>query len=351
MGLLISRHTLIITATFLLLTPLCLYGGSESSAEEEFSTSKLVMDHIADSHEWHIYTRADGHHVSLYLPVILISRHSGFHLFSSRHISHGKNHRGFHIPEEGPRKGNIVEEGHYSDEGIPYRPVDLSITMNVAAMLVAAFIGLMLFISLGRSYARSGVSEPRGMQGFFEPIILFVKDEIAAPNIGEHKHERFMPFLLALFFFILINNLLGLIPFIPFGANVTGNISVTLVLALATFTVTQISGNSYYWRHILANPDVPFWLIPVMTVIEVVGMIAKPFALMIRLFANVTAGHIIVLSLVSLIFIFRSVWVSPASILFVLFMNCLELLVSFLQAYVFTLLSALFIGTAVEEPH
>ena len=161
-----------------------------------------------------------------------------------------------------------------------------------------------------------------------------------------------MPYLLSVFFFILINNLMGLIPFPPpFGANVTGNIAVTLTLALFTFFIIQINGTKTYWRHIYATPGVPLWLLPIMIPVEVIGMLAKPFALMVRLFANITAGHIIILSLVSLIFIFKSLAIAPVSILFVLFMDCLELLVAFLQAYVFTLLSALFISLAAKEEH
>jgi F-type H+-transporting ATPase subunit a len=230
-------------------------------------------------------------------------------------------------------------------------PLDFSITKNVAAMMVAAAIGMALFISLGRSYRKTGVSEPRGLQGFLEPIILFVRDDIALPNVGEHKYEKYLPYLLTVFFFILINNIFGLIPFFPFGANVTGNIAVTFVLASFTFLVTQFSGNRSYWRHVFATPGVPVWLLPVMIIVELIGLIAKPFALMVRLFANITAGHIIIMGLVSIIFIFKTLWVLPGAVIFVLFMDFLELLVAFLQAYVFTLLSALFIGMAVEEHH
>jgi F-type H+-transporting ATPase subunit a len=179
-----------------------------------------------------------------------------------------------------------------------------------------------------------------------------VRDDIAISNIGEHKYEKYMPYLLTVFFFILINNLMGLIPFPPpFGANVTGNIAVTFVLAVFTFIITQFSGNKNYWKHVFATPGVPLWLLPVMIPVEIIGIVSKPFALMIRLFANITAGHIIVLSLVCLIFIFKSLGVAPVSILFVIFMDCLELLVAFLQAYVFTLLSALFISMAVQDHH
>jgi F-type H+-transporting ATPase subunit a len=224
-------------------------------------------------------------------------------------------------------------------------------TKAVVGMLSAAIIGLLIFISLSRSYKKSGISHPRGIQSFLEPVILFVRDDIAIPNLG-HKYEKYMPYLLTAFFFILINNLMGLIPFPPpFGANVTGNIAVTFVMAACTFLITQFSGNKTYWKHIFAAPGVPFWLLPIMIPVEIIGLFSKPFALMIRLFANITAGHIIVLSLVCLIFIFNSLSVAPVSILFVIFMDFLELLVAFLQAYIFTLLSALFISMAIPEEH
>jgi F-type H+-transporting ATPase subunit a len=317
----------------------------------EFQPTEFILDHIADAHEWHILTTPTGHHVSVFLPVIIYSRNSGFYLFSSRKLAHGHHHEGFYIAEEGPYKGRIVESGHADIEGVEYLPLDFSITKIVAAMMIGAFAGLLLFISLARSYHRSGVSEPRGIQGFLEPVILFVKEDIALPNIGEHKHEKYLPYLLTIFFFILINNLFGLIPFFPFGANVTGNIAVTFTLAVFTFLVTQFSGNRNYWRHVFATPGVPVWLLPLMFVVEVIGLISKPFALMVRLFANITAGHVIILALVSIIFIFKTLWVVPGAAVFVLFMYFLELLVAFLQAYVFTLLSALFIGMAVEEHH
>lgn len=219
-------------------------------------------------------------------------------------------------------------------------------------MLAAAIIGLIIFISLAQSYKKRGISHPRGLQGFLEPVILFVRDDIAIPNIGHEKYEKYMPYLLSAFFFILINNLMGLVPFPPpFGANVTGNIAVTMVLAVFTFLITNLSGSKSYWRHIFATPGVPFWLLPIMIPVEIIGMFSKPFALMVRLFANISAGHIIVLSLIALIFIFNSVWVAPVSAVFVIFMDCLETLVAFLQAYVFTLLSALFISLAVKEEH
>lgn len=327
---------------------------SSHSEDEEFDPGNYILDHIADSHEWHIYTDKHGHHKSIYLPVILYSKDKGLSVFSSKHLAHGHIHTGYMIVSEGDLKGRIAEvddEGHVIEGKLP---LDLSITKIVLAMLISALILLWLFISLARSYKKTGVSEPKGIQGFLEPIVLFVRDDIAIPNIGETKYERYVPYLLTAFFFILINNLLGLVPFFPGGANVTGNIAVTFTLAAFTALITGFSGNRGYWKHIFNTEGVPWWLkfpIPLMPLVELIGVIAKPFALMIRLFANITAGHIIVLSLISLIFIFKSLAVAPVSILFVLFMDCLELLVAFLQAYVFTLLSALFIGLAVQEEH
>lgn len=323
-----------------------------AESEGAFDASTFIMEHIADSHEWHILTKKNGESVAIYLPVILYSKETGLDIFSSKKLAHGHEYKGYKIEEEGDLKGLIVkvnEEGVVDEERIP---LDFSITKAVVGLLSSAIIGLLLFLSLSRSYKKTGISHPKGIQSFLEPIILFVRDDIAISNIGKHKYEKFMPYLLTVFFFILINNLMGLVPFPPpFGANVTGNIAVTFVLAVFTFLITQFSANKNYWRHVFATPGVPFWLLPVMIPVEIIGIFSKPFALMIRLFANITAGHIIVLSLVCLIFIFKSLGVAPVSILFVIFMDCLELLVAFLQAYVFTLLSALFISLAVEEHH
>jgi F-type H+-transporting ATPase subunit a len=210
-------------------------------------------------------------------------------------------------------------------------------TKSVIGMIFAAIIGLLIFLSLARSYKRTGISHPKGIQSFLEPVILFIRDDIAIPNLG-HKYEKYMPYLLTIFFFILINNLMGLIPTPPpFGAIVTGNIAITFILAACTFVVIQFSGNKMYWRHVFATPGVPFWLLPIMIPVEIIGLFTKPFALMI--------------SLISLIFIFGSLMLAPVSVLFVIFMDCLEVLVAFLQAYIFTLLSALFIGMAIQEEH
>lgn len=324
-------------------------GDKSHDGKEKFDASTFIIEHVTDSHEWHLWTKKDGSHVAVYLPVILYDRGSGFHFFSSKKIAHGHSHDGFAIAHEGENEGKIVKvdaEGHEAGGALP---LDFSITKTVFGMLVAAIIFAWLMLSLAASYKKAGLSAPKGLMGFLEPIILFIRDDVAIPNIGEKKYHRFMPYLLTVFFFILINNLLGLVPIFPFGANVTGNISVTFVLATFTFLITQFSANKTHWRHVFAAPGVPVWLLPVMIPIELIGLISKPFALMIRLFANITAGHIIVLSLVTLIFIFETILVAPVSIGFVLFMDCIELLVAFLQAYVFTLLSALFIGMATHE--
>ena len=323
-----------------------------SQTEVEFDASTFILEHIADSHEWHILTKKNGESLAVYLPVILYSKGKGLDIFSSKKLAHGQEYKGYKLEEEGDLKGRIVnlnEDGNVDEEVLP---LDLSMTKTVVGLLAAALAGMWIFIALSRSYRKTGLSHPKGIQSFLEPIILFVRDDIALPNIGEHKYEKYMPYLLTVFFFILLNNLFGMIPFPPpFGANVTGNIAVTFVLALFTFLITQLSGNKHYWKDIFATPGVPFWLLPILIPVEIIGVVSKPFALMIRLFANIVAGHIVILSLICLIFIFKSLGVAPASIFMVIFMDCIELFVAFLQAYVFTLLSALFIGLAVKEEH
>ncbi len=320
----------------------------KSEPEESFDASTFIMEHIADSHEWHLYTKKDGSAVAIYFPVIF-GRRKRDSIFSPHQAPfHGNIYKGYRLEEEGDLKGTIVsvnEEGQAGEENIP---LDFSITKTVAGLLGQQSSDCFCSFHLPGSYKKTGISHPKGIQSFLEPIILFVRDDIAISNLGLHKYARYMPFLLTVFFFILINNLMGLVPFPPpFGANVTGNIAVTFVLAGFSFIITQFSGNRNYWRHIFATPGVPVWLLPIMILVEIIGVFSKPFALMIRLFANILAGHIIVLSLVCLIFIFKSLGLAPVSVLFVIFMDCLEVLVAFLQAYVFTLLSALFISLAV----
>lgn len=329
---------------------------------EEFNASEVIMDHVKDSHGWHILTTKEGHHVNVPLPVILYSKHSGFHMFMSSRIAHGHSYRGFELGHgtitvynkkgeqtEKSVDGKILELDENGDLVEAGLPLDFSITKNVFMMFLAVMILIIVFLSVAKSYKKRGVKAPGGLQGFLEPLIVFVEEDIAIPNIGEKKYARYMPYLLTIFFFVLIHNLMGLIPFFPFGANVTGNIAVTMVLALFTLLITNFSGNKAYWRHIFAPPGVPLWLLFIMVPVELLGIITKPFALMVRLFANITAGHIIVLSLVSLIFFFKSVFMAVPSLILVIFMDMIEILVAFLQAYIFTLLSALFIGLAMPE--
>ncbi len=341
---------------FLIAFSLPAAGQEEHGAQKEkFDPSTYILEHVSNSHEWHLVTiqKRDGteKHISIPLPVILYYRPTGLHFFFSNKLAHGHEYKGFKMGE-GEHEGQIValnEAGEVDSENLL---LDFSMTKMVVGMLAAAIIGLWLFIAMSRSYKKTGISAPRGLQGLLEPVICFIRDDVVIPNIGHRHYEKFMPYLLSVFFFILINNLMGLIPFPPpFGANVTGNLALTMTLALFTFFIIQISGTKGYWRHIFAMPGVPLWLLPIMTIVEIIGMITKPVALMIRLFANITAGHIIVISLMALIFIFDSIWISPVSIFFVIFMDCIELLVAFLQAYVFTLLSAVFISLALVEEH
>ncbi len=324
----------------------------KEKSEGKFDPSTFILEHISDSHEWHILTKKNGESIVIYLPVILYSKGKGLDLFSSKKLAHGHEYRGYRLEEEGELKGKIVsvnENGIVDEKSLP---LDFSMTKTVVGMLFAAIIGLVVFLSLSLSYKKTGISYPKGIQRFLEPVITFIRDDIAIPNIGEHRYERYMPYLLSVFIFILINNIFGLVPFPPpFGANVTGNIAVTFVLASFTFVITQISGNKAYWRHVFATPGIPVWLLPIMIPVEIIGLFSKPFALMIRLFANMLAGHIIALSLICLIFIFETLVIAPVSVFFVIFMDFLELLVAFLQAYIFTLLSALFISLATPDNH
>ena len=228
------------------------------------------------------------------------------------------------------------------------RPLDFSITKNVVVLFLIAIFMFLAFTALARSYKKNPKA-PKGFANLLETLVVFVRDDIAIPNIGGKKYERYMPYLLTVFFLILLGNLLGLVPII--SGTLTNDIVFTGTLALLTFLITTFSGNGNYWKHIFATPGVPMWLAPIMIPVEVIGMLTKPFSLMIRLFANITAGHIIILSLIGLIFTFKTLLVSPVSVGFALFISILELLVAFIQAYVFTLLSALFIGGAVAEEH
>lgn len=321
----------------------------EKSESGKFEPGTMIMEHIKDGYDWHIMD-INNHPVSIPLPVIAYHPERGISIFSSSRFEHG------HASYEGYKLSYRSSESRYvleTEDGSKF--YNLSITKNASSVLLTAILLLWLFLSISKSYKKRHGKSPKGIQSLIEPIILFIRDEVAKPSIGKN-HMKFMPFLLTLFFFIWMSNLLGLVPFFPGGANVTGNISVTLVLAVFTFLITSFSGNKYYWKHIFL-PDVPVWLYPLMIPIEIIGVLLKPLVLMLRLFANITAGHIIILGFFSLIFIFGEIseglglGVGAFSVLFTVFMSLLELLVAFLQAYVFTLLSALYFGMAVEEHH
>ncbi|MCU0441217.1 MAG: F0F1 ATP synthase subunit A [Bacteroidia bacterium] len=317
--------------------------------EEAFNTKEVIMEHIADGHDWHLWG-----HTSLHLPVIVYTD-KGLEVFSSGKFNHGHDaYQGkyytYALDKSHPEKEKltVVTADGQLDETATSNITDLSITKNVASMMVSMLFLFLIFFSVAAGYKKRGIGAPKGLQSWLEPIILFVRDEIARPNLGEN-YKKYMPYLLTVFFFIWMNNVLGLVPFFPGGANVTGNIAVTLVLALFTFIITSFSGTKTYWGHVF-TPHVPLWLYPLMIPVEIIGLFTKPFALMIRLFANITAGHILVLSLVCLIFIFKSMSVAGVSVPFVVFISVIEMLVAFIQAFIFTILSALYIGMALEKP-
>ncbi len=331
---------------------------SHGESEEGFAPSNFIFDHILDAYEWHILSFKDFH-LSVPLPVILYSETKGLNVFMFSKFHHGhSDYKDFRYETSGENRGKILE---ILEDGSTAPPkLDLSFTKNVLAILVSIIVLLLVFISVARAYSRRPDKAPKGLQNLMEPIILFIRDDIARPSIGEHNYKKFTPFLLSVFFFIWFNNMLGLIPLFPFGANVTGNITVTMVLAIFTFGITTLNGNRNYWQHIFNMPGVPWWVkypIPLMPVIEIIGMLTKPFVLMVRLFANISAGHIIVLGFFSLIFIFGEMSITAGylssilSLLFTIFMTMLEILVALIQAYVFTLLSAIYFGMAVEEHH
>lgn len=325
--------------------------------EEGFNAGHMIMEHIGDSHQWHLWGD-HGHAVHVPLPVILWTD-KGLEIFSSSHVEKSTDiysgaHYNYKLHDE---HIEICDQFGNVDEEATAKMLDFSITKNVFTILVSSLILLLIFIPVAKKYKKREGMAPKGLQSFMEPLIIFIRDDVAKTSIGEKKYAKYMPYLLTVFFFIFLNNLMGLVPFFPFGSNLTGSISVCLVLSGITLVITIISGNGHYWRHIFAMPGVPIPVLIILTPIEIVGVVLRPFVLMIRLFANITAGHIIALAFFSLIFIFgqkstgAGFGVSVVSIAFTVFMGFLELLVAFLQAYVFTLLSAIYIGTAVEEGH
>ena len=329
----------------------------EKPAEEKFNPGEMIMEHVVDNHEWHIVTLG---HLNLYLPLpVLLICDGRVHAFwSSKFHNETHSYLGFTLSNHGTNKGKIVT---IQQEMTGRGPTvyDFSITKTVMAIFLSSFFLILIFVSVANRYRKEPNQAPHGLQNLLEPLILFIRDDVVKSSIGEKKYEKYLPYLLTIFFFILFNNLLGIIPLFPGGANVTGNIAVTGVMAAFTLIITTLSGNRHYWIDIINTPGVPWWLklpVPLMPIVEIIGIITKPFVLMVRLFANMTAGHIIILGFISIIFIFGQlssalgIGVGIPTLIFMVFMNLLELLVAFIQAYVFTLLSALYFGLATIEP-
>ncbi len=320
--------------------------------EQEVVVKDIVLEHISDSYEWHI-GKFGGRHVAIPLPVI-VKGEQGWRVFSSSHLHHGGVYEGFTIASEGNYAGKIVE---IMPDGSQVRPFDISITKTVAGLLINSTIVVLLILGAARHYRRKSVTSPapKGLAAVVEMLVESLVNDIIKPCVGPN-YRKFAPYLLTAFTFIFVNNLMGLIPIFPAGTNITGNIAATLVLAVATFLVTNIFGTKHYWKDILW-PEVPTWLkapIPIMPAIEIIGLFTKPFALMIRLFANIMAGHSVILILTCIVFVTVKLGAAVnasmtlVSVFLGIFMNCLELLVAFLQAYVFTMLSSVFIGMAQE---
>lgn len=356
------NHTM---RTYLLTVLLCMMGAclpihassAHASEDESVDVKEIIFDHIGDAYEWHVATIGDKH-ISIPLPVIVYSQEKGLNAFLSSNLHHGHSYEDFHIATEGDYKGKVVET---LSTGEVKRPMlDLSLTKIAAGIVLNSLLLVAIILCVSRWYRRREASDdaPRGFVGMMEMLIIMVYDGIIKPSVGK-DYERYAPYLLTAFFFIFLSNLMGLVPIFPGGANVTGNIAITLVLAICTFIAVNVFGTREYWREVLW-PDVPMWMkcpVPLMPVIEIFGLFTKPFALTVRLLANIMAGHSVILALVCIIFVTHSMGallngsMTVVSVLFSIFMNCLELLVAFIQAYVFTMLSAVFIGMSRVEHH
>jgi len=341
-----------------------------NSEQEDFQADEYIMEHILDSYGWHITTVIDNE-ITIPLPIILFNQGKFVCFMSSKFHNGTSAYNGYALGFTKDSKGKIVKlKGKFADytgvmekdKKYSWEPVsiDISISKTVCAMLICILFMIWIFLAVANSYKRRPNKAPKGFQSMIEVIILFIRNEVAIPLIGADKYQKYFPYLLTLFFFILLNNLMGMFPIFPGGANVTGNIAVTMILALITFCIVSFSAKKKYWLHIINPPGVPWWLkipLPLMPFIEIIGVFTKPFVLMIRLFANMTAGHIVALGFIGLIFIFGAmtpiagILVSPISLFFYIFMGAIELLVAFIQAFIFTLLTALYIGMAIEEAH
>ena len=346
----------------------------QHDAHGEFNASEFIIHHIADAHEIHLWGEgASAVHIPL--PVILYSKEHGFDVFMSNafeghgevrlakrpsEVTYALSHGHISVQDEYAGHDHSGHD-HHDHSGHDHAHIDLydlSITKSIFGMLMMMVLMLVLFGAMAKSYKRSAGQAPQGLANALEPMVLFLRDEVAVPNIGEKQADKFLPFLMTMFFFIFFANLLGLIPFIG-GFNITGTLSITMVMAAMVFLITAFNGNKHYWGHLFWPPGVPLFVMPIIIPIEIVGMFLKPIVLMIRLTANISAGHIIILSFVSLILIFgqggdamaAGFGIGIFSTAFMIFMYCLELLVAFLQAFVFTLLAAIYFGEATHEAH
>lgn len=327
--------------------------GSENK-EKPLDVKEMIFEHINDSYTWHIATIGETH-VEVNLPVIVYSKEKGLNVFLSDKLHGEYPYNGFYLNEEGKYAGKVVE---VNSKGEVVRPFDFSITKNVLALLISASLVLIIILLVARWYRKHPMQAPGGFIGMIEAVVEFLRDDVIKANVGA-DYKKFQPYLMTVFFFILVNNLLGLVPVFPGGANVTGNIAVTFVLALFTMVIVNVFGTKTYWKEVFW-PEVPVFLklpVPLMPIVEIFGVISKPFSLMIRLFANVMAGHTIMLSLVSLIFVTATMGtainaaMTGLSVFLSVFMFFVEILVSFLQAYIFTLLSSVYIGLARVKHH
>ncbi|MEO8150353.1 MAG: F0F1 ATP synthase subunit A [Bacteroidia bacterium] len=334
---------------------------AEGEKAEKFDPGAMIIEHVIDAHDWHIMGEGENS-ISIPLPIILYSKERGLSAFMSGNFHHGHStYNGYKL-----EKGKIVAVNEMEavnaheatiNETVTVGLYDISLTKNAASLFLTCALILLIFMSVAKAYTRREGQAPKGLQSLIEPLVIFVRDDIARSSIGEKHYKRFLPFLLTVFFFILVNNLMGLVPIFPGGANITGSISITLTLAVIVFILTILNGTRDYFMHIVAMPGVPKWVLIILTPVEILSVFIKPFVLMIRLFANMTAGHIIILSFFSLIFIFAETSAAAGagvgifSLAFTIFMGAIELLVAFIQAYVFTLLSAMYFGDALTEHH
>ena len=326
---------------------------NESKATAEVNVREIILSEITDSYEWHITTWGNKT-IAVPLPVIVYSKTSGWHVFMSSKFEESPVYEGFYIAKEGKYKNKIVERDSNENE---VRPFDISLTKTASALILNSIILIVLILAVVRSYKKGGLAPKNGFAILMEMLIMDIYDGVIKPSVGK-DYKRYAPYLLTVFFFIFINNLMGLIPIFPFGATVTGNIAITFTLALCTFLIVNISGTKEYWKEIFW-PEVPTWLkvpVPLMPMVEFIGIFTKPFALMIRLFANIVGGHSIVGGLICLVFVTvklgttLNVTMSALSVVFTVFIDLIELLIAYIQAYIFTMLSAVFIGLARIEP-